>query len=93
MRNKLPSDLINPQGRPRTPPPQGSPAPKRKMAPAEIDAQMKKAGKKDPSKPKAFAFGGPTTPPMGAQGQMFKKGGKVRGDGICTKGKTKGAMR
>lgn len=26
-------------------------------------------------------------------GPTFKKGGKVRGDGICTKGHTKGRMR
>ena len=54
MPNKMPSDLINPEARPRTPPPRGNPAPKRRMTREEIDEQMKKAGKK----PKAYAKGG-----------------------------------
>jgi hypothetical protein len=86
-RRDMPSDLVNPRALPDTPPPRGKVAPKRKMTREEIEAKMKAAGQMGPVSPRKRMD-------MQGSGPMprMAKGGKVRGDGVCTKGKTKGRM-
>jgi hypothetical protein len=77
----IPKDAINPDAmRGRAAPPKGKQAPKRKMTREEIMEQMRRAGQMGPQKKDSA--------PM----PRMASGGKVRGDGICRKGHTKGRM-
>lgn len=84
MKNR-PIDAVNMGALPDTAPPKSKYAPKKAMSKAEAEARMrgerpKPAGRMEMNK----EYSGKV--------QRYAKGGKVRGDGMCSKGHTKGRM-
>jgi hypothetical protein len=84
-RRNRPDDAVNMEALPDTPPPASRNAPKRQMTIEEIERQMRKAGQMPPE-----STGNPVY--TGKVKRHAKGGSVTRGDGICTKGHTKGRM-
>jgi hypothetical protein len=85
-RRPIPMDAINPDAlEGMGPPPPGRSMPKRKMTREEIEEQMRKAGQMPPKRMEM-------NKEYSGKVKRLASGGKVRGDGICRKGKTKGRM-
>lgn len=83
-RRNTPSDLVNFDALPDTAPPKGKAAPKRKMTLEEAAEKIRKAREGDRMEMNREYSG---------KVKRLAKGGSVtRGDGICTKGHTKGRM-
>ena len=78
-----PSDAVNMEALPDTPPPTGTNAPKRKLTREETAEMIRKAREGDRMEMNREYSG---------KVQRKAKGGVVRGDGMCTKGHTKGRM-
>lgn len=82
-RRDMPSDLVNFDALPDTPPPREEPKPKRKLTREESLERVRRAKEGDGPQGK-----------MSGRVIRYAKGGSVtRGDGICKKGHTKGTMR
>ena len=78
-----PIDAVNIEALPDTAPPKGKSAPKKAMPKAEAEARIRRAQGGDRMEMNRQYSG---------EIQRKAKGGVVRGDGMCTKGHTKGRM-